>query len=210
MGFDKEETPPERLTDIRNGNEDAINELWERYGSRIQGIASKYLGAAPRRIMNSEDIKNVAFMSLIGYVNELDPSDPDGISQKGFSYEELKDGIWPIAFGIAKKKALLANRKEKAGKRGGDIERSGIQERVFEDDNSEEPWVLASIEEQMQFLKAYATKSASGDIEQILQLRIEGVSSKEIARELKLSEASVCRRLKELRKALSEFSESSD
>lgn len=206
MAPKKKGLPLERLTDIRSGNEEAINELWKRYGSRIQGIASKYLGAAPRRIMDSEDIKNVAFMSLLGYVNELDPSDPDVIAQRGFSYEELKNGIWPIAFGIARKKALLANRKETAGKRGGNVEHAGIQERVFEDGNSDEPWVLASLEETMQFLKTYASQSSNQNLVKILQLRIEGVNSKEIALHLKLSEASVSRRLAELRKALSESS----
>lgn len=200
----------ERLTEIRNGNPEAIEDLWNRYGKRIQEIASKYLGAAPRRVMDSEDIKHIAFMSLVGFIQKFDPEDLPAQAGNGFSYDELKNGIWPIAFGIAKKKALMANRAANATKRSGGDDRVLTDESVFEDRAAEEPWVIASLEEQMKFLKDYASASQNQDLGSILQLRSEGMNSKEIATELGISEPSVSRRLKELRKALQEFGDISN
>ena len=199
---------PERLTDIRRGNEDAIADLWRRYGDRLRGIARQHLGPA-RPVLDSEDIANAAFNSLIRSLRDPNLHDPRDTSSTvnsstaSLSPDEWKNGIWPIALGIARNKAMEANRRELAAKRGGGYQHASTDRNMVEDSTTSQPHVMALVQEQIEVLHRYVQEKPR--LQEILQLRLEGIASNQIAATLGISEASVCRRLAEIRRVLEEY-----
>ena len=189
---------PEPLTDLAKGNDEAIEDLWLRARDQLRKIARRHLNIA-RPIYDSEDIANSAFQDLIKYVRrqrdmERDPTVTD---KKGMSYEDLRFGILKLAGGIAKNKAREANRNV-----GGGSSKAELDDQAVVDSRSFEPHLLASVHEQLQHFEEYVSQTP--ELQQIYHLRLLGLNAKEIAKELGVSEATVSRRTKQMRKAIEE------
>jgi len=175
--------------------EPEITELWNQFGPRLRAVATKFLGTG-RSIEDSEHIANAAFHSLIKRVNADSAFD-------NVLAEEQRDGLWPIAIGIARNKSRQANRDARASKRGGSMERSYPDE--FPDKLGDDPRLFAELDELLDRLREYTEGDAV--TRGIVQQRLQGITSKQIAANLKVSESRVCRRLAELRRFLEESGE---
>lgn len=176
-----QEVTPSRM------EESQINDLWLRYGPKLRSTASRFLGAG-RRIEDSEGIANAAFHSLINRVNR------DGEQAK----EVDPYALWPLAIGIARNKARMANRGERNAP-----EPIGEFADEIAGGNGDDPRLFAELEELLQQLKKYTENNS--ELQKIVESKLQGKSSKEIARELGTSESSVSRRLGQLKRYLEEY-----
>ena len=165
-----------------------VGKLWKMYGERLRGIASKFLGNG-RKIEDSQGIANAAFLSLIKQVGADDLED-----------DRDYEGLWPLAIGIARNKARMAIRSENAQIRGGRIEFTPID--GVQDQAADDPSFFSELEDLIERLDKYTTDTPI--VRQIVERRLQGQTSKEIAKELKTSPSSVSRRLAQLRKFLNE------
>lgn len=167
-----------------------VENLWLVYGTRLRMIARRFLGAG-RRIEDSEGIANAAFLSLVKQV-----STEDGLVEDSSD----RDALWPLAFGIARNKALQANRRASTITKGGCAEcqpADGVQ-----DKGAEDPALLAQLEELIIKLDEYTANTPL--VRQIVERRLLGQTSKEIAEVLGVSQSMVSRRLAELRRFMEE------
>ncbi len=183
-------------------DEQAVAELWQRFGARLRQIARRYLGAA-RPVVDSEDIASQAFTSLIRKFqepNELSRPWDSGAGAAAIR-DEMEYGLWPVALGIARNKSREANRNATAGKRGGSQVRESADAEI-PDDQGESPYELVCVQEQLEILGKYVANDST--LGEIVRLRLAGHSSNAIAVTVGLSEASICRRLKEVRRVLEE------
>lgn len=169
-------------------SETEVGNLWKRYGDRLHNLASRFLGSS-RRIEDSQGIANAAFLSLIKQIGSEEMESEEGI-----------DGLWPLAMGIARNKAKMAIRKEAAQKRGGGIDFSPTE--GVADNTSDDPSFFVELEELVERLDKYTNDTPV--VRQIVERRMQGQTSKDIALELGLSQSKVSRRLAELRQFLSE------
>ena len=158
------------------------------YGKRLRAIASRFLGSG-RRIEDSEGIANAAFLSLVKQIGADDAED-----HRDF------EGLWPLAIGIARNKSREANRTGVTQKRGGLVKSTGTD--GVADLTAKEPALFAELEELMERLNKYTSETPL--VRQIVERRLEGLSSKDIAGILRVSAATVSRRLAELRRFLTE------
>ena len=165
-----------------------VNELWTKYGERLRGIACKFLGAG-RKIEDSKGIANAAFLSLVKQVGSDDAAN-----------DRECDGLWPIAFGIAKNKANMANRSESSQKKGGEMKKNSTD--GLADELTDDPSLFSELEELIERLNQYTADTPQ--VRQIVEMRLQGQTSKEIAKTLNTSQSSVSRRLAELRQFLNE------
>ena len=177
-----------RLMNNPGLEESQINNLWLQYGSRLRAVASRFLGAG-RQIEDSEGIANAAFHSLINRVNRENEKD-----QVVDPYD-----LWPLALGIARNKARMANRRKTCSPMGEFAEE--IVDKIGDD-----PSLFAELEELLQQLKEYTTKNP--EFRTIVELKLQGKTSKEIAARLNTSEPTVSRRLAQLKRYLEETFES--
>ncbi len=166
--------------------ESEINTLWQQYGPKLRAVATRFLGAG-RRIEDSEGVANAAFHSLIKRVRKdgerAEASDP---------YD-----LWALAIGIARNKARMANRKGKNAPNA-----IGEFAEEIPDDNSDDPSLFAELEELLLQLRAYTEENEL--LRSIVQRKLQGKTSKEIAAELGTSEPTVSRRLGQLKRYLEE------
>ena len=207
-------------------DENDISDLWKKLGPELRAVASRFLGAG-RSVEDSLGIANAAFHSLIRAIDAKDLVQEeqeiglwpvliktiDARLMEDQAEEENAEGLeqsWVfttlrrIGFKIAQNKAHQAGRSELAAKRGGDWKRTEIEP----NDNAQttSPAALAEFEELLVILKKYGEESKQPHMNDILRLKLQELSSKEIATNLDISEATVCRRLKELRRFIEELS----
>lgn len=183
------------IKDLKQGDEQAAHDLWERYFPKLIRVAGRRMGNASRRIADEEDVALSVFQSLC-----------DG-AQKG-RFEKLKgrDDLWKLIVAITGMKSADHVRRETAQKRGGGQVRGNSvfvnsqDEKVegFEQFSEEalSPEFLCELEEEQARLLA---KLPDDKHRQIATLRLEGMSHEEIAEELGLSLRSVARKFKLIR-----------
>ena len=208
-------------------NEHDISELWKKLGPELRAVATRFLGAG-RSVEDSVGIANAAFHSLIRAVDAKDlvteeektglwpvlirsvdspisEERQEGQKREGLEQSWVYTALRKIRFKIAKNKAHQSGRSELAAKRGGKWSRTEIEP---EDKGSAmAPSALAEFEEMLQGLKQYAEQSKQPHMSEIIRMKLQELSSKEISEALDISEATVCRRLKEIRRFIEEQSE---
>ena len=207
-------------------DENDISELWKKLGPELRAVASRFLGAG-RSVEDSFGIANAAFHSLIRAIDAkdlvteeqqiglwpvliktLDPrlleEQVEGELAEGLKQSWIFITLRRIGFKIAKDKARQSGRREQAAKRGGKWTRSEIEP----EDNAKfaSPSAFAEFEELLGILNRYARDSRQPHMVDILRMKLQELPSKEIAEALGISEATVCRRLKELRRFIEEQS----
>src|SRR5262245_13663312 len=93
---------------LKQGDADAAQRLWERYYHRLVGLARKKLQDSPKRAKDEEDVVQSAFKSFCLRAKEgLFPDLRD------------RDNLWPLLVLITARKAANQRMHERRGKRGG-------------------------------------------------------------------------------------------
>lgn len=180
------------LDPLQEGEQAAVEALWQRYFPRLVGLARHRLGEVPRHAADEEDVALSAFDSFCRRAE---------IGQ--FPQLQDREGLWRLLVAITVAKATNLIRHENALKRGGGKRRleetQGEQELpLIEEVVSREPTpeFAAEVAEQCRRLM-----QVLGDktLERIAVLRMEGYAVLEIAERMQLSERSVERKIASIR-----------
>lgn len=95
------------IGDLKDGQDAATQKIWERYFDRLVRVASRQLGAAPRRIADEEDVAVSVFDSLC-----------KGAAAGRFDKLKDRDDLWRLLTAISGMKAVDQIRRQTAKKRG--------------------------------------------------------------------------------------------
>ena len=96
------------ITQLKAGDPQAAQKLWESYFLRLVRLARKKLEGTPRRATDEEDVALSAFDSLCR-----------GAEAGRFSQLLDRDSLWQLLVAITAHKALDLARHERRQKRGG-------------------------------------------------------------------------------------------
>ena len=93
---------------VRQGEDQAAAQLWQRYFHRLVALARTALRGAPRRAADEEDVVLSAFNSFFR-----------GAEQGRFPNLDDRDGLWRLLITLTARKAAHLRRYERRLKRGG-------------------------------------------------------------------------------------------
>jgi RNA polymerase sigma factor (sigma-70 family) len=179
MGSERSVT--EWIQDVQQGKSgDATQELFERFYGRLIGLARKRLG----NLHAYEDEQDVAISAMKSFFLRA----PEG------KFPKLTDrnSLWSLLAAITLNKAVNLQRRQLSEKR--DVRRNVSIEAMLQSGPSEE--LLDSVFQEGNRL---LDKLGDSSLKQVAQLRMEGDSNQEIAEKMKVSIATVKRKLKLVR-----------
>lgn len=189
------------LEQVRQGDEQAIEQLWRDYFQRLVRVAAQRLPANLRRVGDEEDIALSAFHSFIA-----------GIRRDQFPDLSGPDNLWGLLITLTGRKVHAHLRHQMRQKRGGGAVRG---ESVFMDASGEKmsggiggvtgeniaPDLQAELAEACEGL---LEQLADEQLRQIAVMRMDGFLVDEIAARLELSKRAVERRLQLIRRTWTE------
>ena len=189
------------ISNLKAGQQEAIQKLWERYCLRLTQMARQKLGHASRRVADEEDIALAAFYSLC-----------DAVDKNRFPRLDDRDDLWQLLLVITERKVIDHVRAGKRQKRGGGAVRGesvflqldademtrGI-ERVVDSEPTATDALLA-VEQCRELLDCLPTE----ELRKIALWKLEGWKNKEIAEKLGCITETVERKLRGIRELWSE------
>lgn len=183
------------ITAVRDGDERAATQLWDRYFHRLAAIANRRLGPSGRRVSDGDDIGLSVMESLF-----------DGLEQGRFEKLAGRQDLWRLLVAITARKAVDQVRRIMSAKHGGGAVRG---DSIFDGsvanfgsfpDGNPTPDEVAAIEEE----KCRLFSKLDETMQHIAQGRLAGSSNAEIAETLNVSERTVERKLNMIRQRWSE------
>lgn len=182
---------------LAEGDEGVAQKLWDRYYGQLVRHARRKLGERHRRSADEEDVVVSAFNSFW-----------QGMRAGRFPDLQDSDDLWRLLMTITGRKAVAVLRREHALKRGeGQIRGESVFMQQNPDDENAgiaavlgdepTPQFAAMVAEQYEQLLACL---GGESLAQTAQLKLEGYSNTEIARELDCARETVQRRLARIRK----------
>ena len=179
---------------VRQGDDTAAQELWNRYSEQIVEVARRSLKDSSRRVQDEEDVAVIAFRSLLA-----------GITAGRFPELDHRDQLWRLLMVITTRKAAAAIEKDHRQKRGGGDVRGdsalsqgssilGGFDRLTSGQPA--PDIAAIMADQTQQLLASLPDETA---QRVAALKIEGFTQQEIADKLSINTRTVERRLKQIR-----------
>ncbi len=178
------------VAELKGGEEQAAQELWERYFHRMAALARQRLGEGGRRVRDENDIALSAFKSLC-----------EG-AERGELTPSSRDDLWRLLARITIRKVAQQFRDEGRQKRGGGTVRG---ESVL-DGATDGFDGIAGPEPTPAFLHQLADEharllAAPGDdvLRRIAVWKLEGWTGAEMATELGITRRSVERKLERIR-----------
>ena len=185
------------LQDLKEGDEQSAQLLWERYFDQLTVLARKRIGGIARLATDGEDVALSAFHSLC-----------TGVGDGRFADLADRESLWKLLVTIAVRKAKKTVRDEFRQKRGGgavlgesalmsreDVA-AGVHglERVL--GNEPTPEFAAQVAEEWHEL---LNRLNDDELRKIAIWKMEGLTSNEIAQRLGKALATIERRLKLIR-----------
>lgn len=181
---------------LSEGDEAAVQVIWERYFERLVRLARRRMETAPRRVADEEDVALSAMQSFY-----------QGARAGRFPRLNDRHDLWKLLVTITVRKVFAQIKRQRAAKRGGGAVRG---ESIFlRNDNPDEINGLAQIlgEEPTPELACQVAETCGlmlGQLEdeelrQIALLKMEGYSNEEIAAELECVVRTVERKLARIR-----------
>ena len=189
------------LARIRQGDDDAITELWNGYFQRLVRLAAKRLPQNLRRTGDEEDIALSAFNSFIA-----------GVRRDQFPDLSGPDNLWGLLITLTGRKVNAHLRHQTRKKRGGGVVRG---ESVFIDgDDAKRSPGIAGISggeisgslnvELEDACNSLLDQLPDAQLKQIAVMRMDGFLVDEIAERLGLSKRATERRLQLIRRTWTE------
>jgi len=185
------------INELKAGNHEGAQKLWERYFRRMVGLAHTKLKGMPRRVADEEDVALSAFDSFCR-----------GAQHGRFPQLRDRNNLWPLLLLITKRKAIDLIQEQRAEKRGGGKVRgesallllinskpsaAGI-ERVLGREPT--PQFAAEVAEECERLLDFLNDDR---LREIAILKMEGYTDKEVAAKLKCGIRTVERKLERTR-----------
>lgn len=185
------------IDQLKAGDADAAQPLWERYYNRLVALARKKLGDMPRRANDEEDVVQSAFNSFFLRAREGD-----------FPLLSDRDDLWRLLVVITARKAINQRAHQARAKRGqgavrdqaaldcGDAENNGIANIIGSEPT---PEFAAQVAEELgRVMDALPDPS-----HRVIALwKLEGRTNPEIGRHLDCSLSAVERKLRLIREQL--------
>jgi RNA polymerase sigma factor (sigma-70 family) len=184
------------LSGLAEGDESAVQRIWECYYERLVRLARQKLGDSSRRMADEEDVALSAFHSFYR-----------GATQGRFPRLDDRHDLWKLLVTITSRKAVAHIRRSHRQKRGGGTVRgesvfvrahasqqgAGIAEVLGQEPT---PEVAALVAEQCAHL---LERLADESLRQIALYKLEGYTNDEIARQLGCAPRTVERKLAKIR-----------
>lgn len=188
------------LHSLRDGDEVAAEELWNRFFRRLSTAAARKLRQGSVRVVEGED---VALDALDSFCRRMDAGE----------FPELhdRDGLWRLLLTMTENKAINQIRHERAQKRGAGQVRGdsiffaagpGEQAGGFDRFASIEP-TPDDVAVMTETLSELLCRLTDGQREIAIK-KMQGYSNREISDQISLSVATVERRLNQIRREWSE------
>jgi len=174
------------LLELRGGNRDAAQPIWEKYFCRLVRLARLHLNGSPRQVADEEDVVINAFDSFCR-----------GAERGKFPKLDDSTDLWKILVTITERKAINqakhAVRKKRApsGRTVAFVDSKHVQK------NSPSPWFCARVAELYVELMG---ELRDDTLRSIAMWKMEGDSNQEIASKLSCSLRSVERKLAIIRR----------
>lgn len=196
MGPASQKSVSDWIADLKAGDEEAAERLWQRYFGRLVQRARQKLGSAPRRASDEEDVALSAFKTFCQHAAE-------GRFPRLFD----RDDLWQVLLMLTERKALDQIKHERRQKRGGgkvrgesvfmrageDAPHSGINQIA---DPEPTPQFAAMVAEEFQHLLDLLNDPVLCDV---ALLKMQGYSKAEIAQKLHRVPRTIDRKLNRIR-----------
>jgi DNA-directed RNA polymerase specialized sigma24 family protein len=173
---------------LQGGDSAAVEQLWQRYFSRLVTLARQKLAGAPRRVADEEDVALSAFDSLC-----------KGMERGRFPELNDRDGLWRLLVVITARKASHLRRDQGRAKRGGGqlVDAGGDDQALLAEALSREPdpaFAALAVD-----LHRHLMGVLKPDLHQVALLRMQGESVEEIAVQVGVVPRSIKRKLETIR-----------
>ncbi len=169
------------LDGAKTGDEGAFDQLWQRYYTRLVGLARRNLGQAPNIASDEEDVAVSALKSF--YFRAKDGR---------FPKLNDRDDLWKLLMTITLRKAWREGRR--AGKHAAAIDPQIIGVAIAEGEPS--PETAALVADRINHLFGLLKDPV---LEAVAQMKLEGRTNREIATAIDRSLATVERKLQHIR-----------
>jgi DNA-directed RNA polymerase specialized sigma24 family protein len=169
------------LDGAKTGDDEAFDQLWQRYYARLVGLARKNMGGAPAVASDEEDVAVSALKSF--YFRAKDGR---------FPKLNDRDDLWKLLMTITLRKAWREGRR--AGKQAMPMDPYYLGVAIAEGEPSSE--TAAIVKDRISYLFRLLDDSV---LESIASMKLEGLTNKEIALAVNRSVATVERKLKHIR-----------
>lgn len=184
------------IDEIKQGDERATAEVWNRYYTQLVGFAAKKLRAARNRAADAEDVAASAFASFV-----------QRAAEGRFPSLRDRDDLWRLLVTIAERKAINQIRDENRQKRGGGqvrgdsammAKKSASGQGGFDRIAGPEPTPEMAV--QMAEVVGTLLGQLDDELQEIALRKLEGYTNAEIASNSGCAIATVERRLRLIRK----------
>jgi RNA polymerase sigma factor (sigma-70 family) len=170
------------LEQLKAGDPDAAQKLWERYFRRLVGLARLKLRGTPRRAASEEDVALSAFASFCR-----------GVERGRFPQLYDRDNLWHLLVVITSRKSAHHLRRQQQQKRGGGAELHDLERIVSREPT---PEFAAEVAEECRRL---LDRLGDAGLEAVALWKMEGYTNEEIAAQLGCAPRSVERKLRLIR-----------
>ena len=193
-----EQSVTQWLRQLKSGDGEAAERLWERYFHKLVCLARRRLGNAPCRGADEEDVAISVFRRLC-----------DGAARGLFTHVESREELWRTLVVMTANRVIDQRRAASAQKRGGGPEPGGFictEDRLadFDDFIGQEPtpeFIVLLAEEHQRHIDALDNQT----LQQVALWKMEGYKNEEIAEQLQVTVRSVERKLQRIRLLWSEM-----
>jgi len=191
MGYFMAETSIDLVRRWQAGDEDAAAELFARYQGRLLPLVASHLNEKLGARLDADELVQSIFKSAFRVTRDGQPLFSDDT------------GFWKWLVTVALNKVFKRIERETAAKRDPDREISSPTDRdgFLAECLSQRPTTMQVVE--VADLMENILQRLDEDQKQILLLRLEGYTQKEIARKLGVSDKTVQRRSEKIREAAS-------
>lgn len=186
---------------VRQGDSQAVQEIWNRYYQRLIGLARTKLKGSPRRVADEDDVVTVAFDSFLR-----------GAAAGRFPRLDDRDDLWQVLVMLTARKAVNQVKHEQRQKRGGGHVRgesalknedasdslAGIDQVVGSEPT---PEFAADVTEQVEDLLARLDDET---LQGVAIAKMEGYTNDEIAERIGVKTRTIERKLRIIREIWSE------
>ncbi len=183
------------IHEVKGGNRDAVQHLWERYFSRLVALAKASIDSSSRRVSDEEDVAAQVFESFW-----------KAAESGRFPDLSDRDSLWRLLVKMTGRRVIDRHRRQNRQRRGGGRVRG---ESVFQQHADREQQALADViglEPTPEFVVMMREQVVgllnllgNDELRQLALAKMEGRTNKEIAVDLDCSERTVERRLKLIR-----------